>query len=289
MQLDLFEHSRQVMLRNAVIDALKRRDPDAGEKAVAALAAEYGADPLLADMEELCRRLRDSPLPDGFTLAATATLLRETEERCVPAAARVLGAAADAWLAPLWRALARVAADFPFDPQAETVHAAPLLMRAGDWQAAVASVEAIPSWRRRPAPLGWMIEARFRVDGLDAVWPMIAELAWMAPQRARLLLPQLSDSLLARQTRRFENEFDGSDAQDAYAWFPAWLLIEDGRLAVKLRPAEAGSATPPERCARLVMTLLALEREGRHAELVENRLRLRDINGALFAMYMQNR
>lgn len=171
MQLDLFEHSRPVTLRNAVIGALKRRDPDAGEKAVAALAAEYGADPLLPDMNELCRRLRDNPLPDGFTLAATVTLLREIEERCVPATRRVLGAAADAWLAPLWHALARMAADFPFDPQAETLHAAPLFMRAGDWQAAVASVEAISSWRRRHAPLGWMIEARFRVDGLDAVWP----------------------------------------------------------------------------------------------------------------------
>ena len=289
MQLDLFEHSRQVTLRNAVIDALKNRDPDAGERAVAALAAEYGADPLLPDMDELCHRLREKPLPNGFTLTATATLLREIEERCEPAARRVLGAAADAWLAPLWRALARVAADFPFDPQAETLHAAPLFMRARDWEAAVASVEVIPSWRRRPAPLGWMIEAHFRVDGLDAVWPMIAELAWMAPQRTRRLLPQLSDPLLARQTRRFENEFDGSDAQDGFAWFPAWLLIEDGRLAARLTLAEAGSATAPEKCARLVMTLLALERAGRHVELIENRRRLRDVNNALFAMYMQSR
>src|SRR5574337_1751608 len=167
MQLGLFEHSRHVILRNAVIDAVKRRDPDAGETAVAALAAEHGADPLLPDMEVLCRWLRANTLPDGLTLADTATIMREIEERCVPAARRVLGATADAWLAPLWRALARVAAEFPFDPQAETLHATPLSMRAGDWQAAVARIEAIPSWRRRPAPLGWMIEARFRVDGLD--------------------------------------------------------------------------------------------------------------------------
>jgi hypothetical protein len=37
------------------------------------------------------------------------------------------------------------------------------------------------------------------------------------------------------------------------------------------------------------MTLLALERQGRHAEVVENRRRLRDINDALFALYMQSR
>jgi len=289
MQLDIFEHSRDVMLRNAVIEALRRGDASAGEAAVVALATEYPADPLLPDMAELCRRLRASPLPDDLAPTEAATLFRETEERFEPAARRVLGAAADAWLAPLWRELARAIAGLPFDPRSETLHAARVWMRSGDWQAAVASIEAIPSWRRQPAPLSWMIEARFHVDGIAAVWPLIAELAWMAPWRVELLLPQLPAAQLARWVRRFETQFDGSDAQDGFAWFPAWLLLEDGRFAEQLKLAEKGSATPPELCARLIMTLLALERQGRHAELVENRRRLRDTSGALFALYMQNR
>lgn len=289
MQLDIFEHSRDVMLRNAVIDALKRRDAGAAEAAVAALVGEYPADPLLPDMAVLCHRLRAHPFPDDLMPAAAATILGETEERLEPATRRVLGAAADAWLAPVWRELARAIAGLPFDPRAETLHAAPLLMRGGDWQAAAASIEAIASWRRQPAPLSWMIEARLHIDGVAAVWPLIAELAWMAPRRAELLLLRLPAAQAARWARRFETEFEGSDAQDGFAWFPAWLLIEDGGFAEQFKLAEKGGATPPELCARLVMTLLALERQGRHAELVEHRRRLRDMHGALFARYMQNR
>lgn len=289
MQLGLFEHSHHVTLRNAVVEAVKRRDADGGEAAVAALGSAYPSDPLLPEMESLCRRVGASPLPDGLTPGDAAMFLQDTEARLEPAARRVLGAAAEAWLAPFWRELARAMAGLPFDPHAEILHAVPLFMRGGDWQAAIAGIEAIPSWRRQPAPLSWMTEARFRADGLEVVLPMIAELAWMAPQRARLLSFRLLDPRLERQVRRFDTEFDGSDAQDGFAWFPAWLLIEDGRFAEKLKLAEQGSATPPERCARVVMTLLALERQGRHAEVVDNRRRLRDINGALFAMYMQSR
>jgi hypothetical protein len=48
MQLDIFEHSRDAMLRNAAIDA--GRD-------AAALAAEYGGDPLLPALAQLVERL----------------------------------------------------------------------------------------------------------------------------------------------------------------------------------------------------------------------------------------
>lgn len=289
MQLDLFEHSHQVTLRNAVVEAVKRRDANCGKAAIVALAAAYASDPLLPDMETLCSRVGASPLPDGPTPTEAAMFLQDTETQLEPAATRVLGTAADVWLAPFWLELARAMAGLPFDPHAESLHAAPLFMRGGDWQAAAAGIEAIPSWRRQPAPLSWMIEARFHADGLDAVWPLIAELAWMAPQRARLLSSLLSDPQPARRVRRFDTEFDDSDVQDGFSWFPAWLLIEDGSLAARLIRAEHGSATSAERCARLVMTLLALERQGRHAEVVKNRRWLRDINGALFALYMQSR
>lgn len=289
MQFDLFEHSGQVALRNAVVAAVKRCDAAGGKAAVAALAAAYTADPLLPDMETLCQRIASAPLPSGLTSAGAAMALQDVEARLEPAARQVLGAAADAWLARFWLELAQAVADLPFDPRAERLHAAPLFMCGGGWQAAIAAVEAVPSWRRQPAPLAWMIEARCRADGPEAVWPLIAELAWMAPQRARSLLPRFSDPLLARRVNRFDAEFDGSEAEDGFVWFPAWLLTEDGGFAARLRCAEPGSDTPPERCARLVATLLALERQGRHAELVEGRGRLRATNGALFEKYMQNR
>ena len=71
MQLDIFEHSRDVVLRNAAIDALRERDTGASAQAVAALAAEYCARLLLglllferqgrhAELVEGRRRLREA-------------------------------------------------------------------------------------------------------------------------------------------------------------------------------------------------------------------------------------
>ena len=60
MQLDLFEHSRDVILRNAAIDAVRKRDAAACARAVIALYAEYGADPLLPALGVLCGRMHTS-------------------------------------------------------------------------------------------------------------------------------------------------------------------------------------------------------------------------------------
>jgi hypothetical protein len=288
-QLDLFDHSQQVVLRNAVVNAVKRRDAGSSKAAVAALAAVYADDPLLPDMETFCRHMEAGPLPSALSATDAAMFLQDAEGQLEPAARRLLGTAADAWLSPFWLDLARAMAGLSFDPRVENLHAAPLYMRGGDWQAALVAIEAIPSWRRQPASLCWMIDARFHADGLETIWPLIAELAWMAPRRANLLLLRLADPRLARLLRRFGTEFEDSDAENGFAWFPAWLLIEDGSLVDKLKLAEQGSVTLPERCARLVMTLLSLERQGRHDEIVDNRRQLRALSGALFAMYMQSR
>src|SRR5512143_2106935 len=114
MQLDIFEHSRDVMLRNAAIDALRTRDVAASTRAVAALAAEYAGDPLLPAFTLLLERLRLSIAapPDR----ASATEVLRWTENAVTAAQRVLGAAAGAWLSPLWTDLAVAIADFRFDP-----------------------------------------------------------------------------------------------------------------------------------------------------------------------------
>ena len=44
-----------------------------------------------------------------------------------------------------------------------------------------------------------------------------------------------------------------------------------------------------ERCSRIVLGLLASERQGRHAELVEGRRKLREANPLLFKRYMRDR
>lgn len=288
MQLDIFEHSRDVFLRNAAIDALRLRDGGACAQAIAALAAEYGADPLLPAFGLLCEKLR-AQVPVPLARETATALVQETAGTVTAAAHEVFGKSASAWLAPIWSGLAAAIAPYPFDPDDEDLHAAAMLLRAGRWTEAATSIESIASWRRQPAPLAWMIEARGRSADFDAVWPLLAELAWMAPRRAQALASRLELPELDRLLRGFDAEFEGEGAEDDFAWFPAWVLIADRRRAAGLRLAQDGAHTPPETCARIVLGLLALERQGRHGELVEGRRKLREAHAGLFARYMQDR
>lgn len=288
MQLDIFEHSRDVVLRNAAIDALRRRDAEACVRAIAALAADCGADPLLPALGVLCAKLQ-SPLAAPLAADAAHAILRQTEGALAAAAREVLGRAADEWLAPAWAELAAAIAGHPFAAGDESLHAAPLLLRAGHWSAAVERIESIAAWRRQPAPLGWMIEARCRSGGFEAIWPLLAELAWMAPARAQTLAPRLALAELDGLVRDFDAGFEGEGRAEDFAWFPAWALLAEDRLAPGLRLAQQGAATPAESGARIVLGLFALERQGRHAELVAARRKLRDAHPALFARYMRDR
>jgi len=74
-----------------------------------------------------------------------------------------------------------------------------------------------------PVPLGWMVQARLRLEGLDATWPLLAELAWLAPARLAEVLPSAGDPLLDKLSRQFAAEFDGRADVADLAWFPAWL------------------------------------------------------------------
>jgi len=288
MQLDIFEHSRNVVLRNAAIDALRARDTVGCAQAVAALAAEYGADPLLPAFGLLCEKL-DSPIPKPIPREAAIAILHEMDDAVASAAHAVFGKAVQAWLSPLCAELAGSIADYPFDSGYESLHAAPLLLRAGRWLDAAACIERIASWRRQPAPLAWMIKARCRIAGFDSIWPLLSELAWMAPRRAQVLASQLDLPALDQLLRDFDAEFEGDGTPDDFAWFPAWALIADSRLGEGLRLAQAGANSRSEYCARIVLGLLLFERQGRHADLVDGRRKLREVHPALFARYMQGR
>jgi len=287
MQLDIFEHSRDVVLRNAVIDAPRSRDSVASAEAIAALAAEYGGDPLLSAFNSLRERL-SLPVTAPLDHASATKILRVTEDAVV-VAQQVFGMTAEAWFSPLWVELAAAIADWPFDPRNEALHAAPLLLRAGNWIEAGARIETIPSWRRQPAPLAWRVEAAYRISGLGAAWPLLAELSWMAPERAAVLAPRLANPELNQLLHHFDAEFEGDGEPGDFAWFPAWTVIAEPRWADGLRLAQAGAGTAAERCARQVLGLLVLERQAHHADLIEGRKRLRDMNRPLFDLYMRSR
>lgn len=287
MQLDIFDHSRDVILRNAATDALRTRDAAATSLAIAKLASEYANDPLLPALEALNQRLM-LPIAASLDRESAKGILRQTED-AVAAARRVFGSKAEAWLSPLWSEIAAAVADLPFDPADESLHGAPLLLRAGLWAQASAQVERIPAWRRQPAPLSWKVDAECRIAGLDTAWPLLAELAWLAPQRAATLAPRLANPELTPLVRRFDADFEGEGAEEDFAWFPAWALISAPRLATAMRLAQHGADTPPERGAWQLLGLLSLERQGRRSDLIEGRKKLRALHPHLFDLYMRTR
>lgn len=288
MQLDIFNDSRDVMLRNDVLAALERYDPNAAQAAWHRLAAEYPADEALAALALLIEAV-PNPHAAAFTHHHDlAHARRHLEATVVPAARHLFGANAVArWVTPLWRALAARAQALSYSADHSTEHAAALWLAAQDWPAAIDAVKRIESWRRIPAPLGWMAEARCQADGLDASWGLLAELAWLATPRFDALVKRLTDPRLAKLLARFDASFEVDSA--GRAWFPAWLLTEDAKLARWLERAERSLDTEPEQAMRTMLELLRLEHLGRQHDIVERRARLRSLNKSLFDAYISTR
>ncbi len=289
MQLDIFEHSRDLMLRNDVIHALERHDAEAAHEAYDRLAQECPQDESLTAMHELLDGLASmggGPFSDHLALRQA----REAVEALQPPAERVLGShSVAAWCSPLWKDLAHRACALPFRADSAEDHSAPLWLIAGDWGGAAGAAGGIESWRRIPAPLAWMTQARLGMLGLRATWPLIAELAWLSPDRLDALLRQCQDPLLTALARRFNEQFDGEGDQGDVAWFPAWILTDRPELAEHLSAAQPSRHTAPERAMRTMVELLGLEKQGRQRDIVERRKTLRDLSPALYAAYMATR
>jgi hypothetical protein len=289
MQLDIFEHSSDVMLRNDVIHALLQRDAAAARAACDRLAQQCAAEESLGSLRALVEQLED---PDRRPFADHAALARARQavEAAMPLAERVFGPPAAAqWLAPLWEDLARRAEALPFRATSAQDHSAPQWLRAGHWNAAAQAVGTIESWRRIPAPLAWMTEARLRLLGLQATWPLIAELGWLSPGRLDGLLRRCQDPVLSMLVRRFGETFDGDGSADDAAWFAAWVLTERPDVADHVAGAQPSRHTAPEQALRTLVELLGLERQGRQRDIVERRKQLRDLHPGLYQAYMKSR
>ena len=291
MQLDLFTHSRDIMLQNDGIAALRKRDALAARQALAAFAAEYPRHEMLPPLTTLLHTLTTPVAPaERFADQPCAAAAVQTMAAVVaPAAHRVFGdKAAAAWLAPLWLSLVDAAAALPWNAASPETHTGYLRLQGGDWAGAEAAVTGIASWRRMAAPLGWMAEARFCQGGLEAAWRLLAELAWLDAGAFDALARRLDAPSLQRLLHQFDTRFD-DDTTAGRAWFPAWLLIAQPAMAAILRETQPGRRQPPEQTARLIMEILTLEKQGRHAELVAHRKRLRDAHAGLYAFYLSSR
>jgi hypothetical protein len=289
-QLDIFADSRDRVLLNTLAEALLRDEVAASRTAAAVLGSEFPDDRHLGSAALLIEALAAeatagaAPLPHAAAALAGRAAIEQTLQA---AAATLLGAeAAAGWLASRWRALARRAVALPYDADSAPAHAAGLWLQGRAWAEALVAVESIESWRRRAQPLAWMAEAVWHLRGPDRAWPLLAELAWLAPLRLPDLLARLPDRRLHKLAQGFEAAFEtGPD----WAWWPAWLLVEQPLLAAALDGALAAGETPPERGYQLMQALLRLERQGRHAERVALRQQLRGLYPELFAAYMATR
>ncbi|MEJ8816211.1 hypothetical protein WKW77_34550 [Variovorax ureilyticus] len=286
MQLDIFENGREVMLRNDAVLALERRDALAALQACDCLSQEYPDDESLPSLRVLADCIgaaevgRDQAFRDHASLSEARQMLQGPIS---DAAQRTFGKAAGAaWLAVSWQELARRAGSLAFDARKPQDHAAPMWLLAGHWEAAAQAVSTIESWRRKPVPLAWMAEARLHLLGLRACWPLLAELGWLSPALLEDVAQRSPDPLLPRLIRNFEASTGGAEIDDL-SWFPAWVLIDRPDLREHLAPAQASQHSPPEQAMRLLVELLGLERQGRHADIVARRKVLRDLQPSLYA------
>ncbi len=252
MQLDIFDDSRDVMLRNDVVSALEHYDASTSRTALSVLAGDYPDDAHLADLEVLVRTLAERqslPFPDHHAAAQTRDRLTSDVWPSLFGERR-----AAIWFGALWAELAHRAGALPFRADAADTHAAALFLLAGRWSEASDAVLRIESWRRIPAPLMWMAEARYRLgwlDGAEPVWPLLAELAWLSPERFDALLKRLDDPSLVMLCKAFDASFDGKGDLADLVWFPAWVLTEKPGLATLLRQCEPSRAGAPERALKL--------------------------------------
>ncbi len=288
MQLDLFTHSRDIMLQNDVIAALRMRDPVAGKKAFAVLEPEYPLHENLAPLTTLLNVLA-APVQRSADHGDAAEKLQFLEAVVTPAANRIFGERESGmWLAPLWRSMAEAATGLPFNAGLPNTHAAFPLLQSGDWAAAESAIAGIPSWRRIPAPLAWMAEVNFHRGGLERAWHLLMELAWIDADTFNALAHRLKSPPLHKLLRVFDGAFDDEPAP-GHAWFPAWLLVTAPAMATVLRETQTCNGKAPERTARLIAELLALEKQGRHADIVARRKTFRDLHAGLYGIYIASR
>lgn len=144
--------------------------------------------------------------------------------------------------------------------------------------------------RARTELSGPVTTAAHEVLGGAEAPPWLAR-RWLAPARALALLRTLPDRRLPRWLQGLEATLDADvdRTPQAIAWLPAWLLVEQPLLLEPLSLAQPVGDSECERGLRLMATLLRLERAGRHAERMQCRRELQQLQPQLFAAYMKTR
>jgi hypothetical protein len=289
-QLDLFAHSRTVILLNDLIDSLVEHNTARARERLQLLRAEAPGHPALDALGTLCEALEQWPAATNGA-GDTARVVEWLDSEVARAAASALGTSAPTFMRSLWRALAVSVASQSYDPSHPQSHGAYCYLRAADASAALKAVASIQGRDLDPFILQWLTLARHRTAGRHACRAPLFTLALTAPQYLSAVLTALADPSLHGDWERFWLDCAWLDPRDATAgaWFPAWYLIEHPAIRLDEPVAAADLDTSPARAFQATKLLLALEPSGYGAALISARAELRRIDARLFEHYMSRR
>ena len=287
IQLDIFDDSVETMLLNDVVRALRQLSFQGAEKAITELSIKYPGNAGISSAQALMD-IREFPGEIACHQGLDKAVGRIVE--CFqPASESLLGSDAKQWLRQhAWGKLALMVSDIPYSNAYPSAHAAAVWIRAEEWGSAIQSILSIPGWRKLPVPLHWMVIAKIRSGAINGTWPLLMELAWMAPETFAETVRSMRNQALLRLMDDFEASFEDSD-DCQLCWFPALAITASPVLMDLLRGVEPVKVTEATRAFDCVRNLLILEKQGRQSEIAKERALLRSLNGALFKRYMRSR
>jgi len=276
-QLDFFRHGRSVVLSNGLHAAVLGGDANDVETAYRKLSDYAATHRWLPHARTLIEAL-SNPLPSDEDEGLAA--LTRLEAEWAPAAQAILGEDGRGVLDRLWRAVGDAFADSPFDPERPDRHASYAYAKCADWKSVERSVRYAGNYSAHPVLLSRIAEALWRQGRWDQAAGAWFELCWSAPDRFRRMMNdgEIPDPLLRGGWDRARDQ----DIEIAPDWFPAWMLIDQPRIAA-LIPVPEASAGPQA----AFVALRALTAEDPND--VKRRRQLQTLHPGLLACFLAQR
>jgi hypothetical protein len=288
-QLDLFIDGGDALLIHEIVTGLIGRDVGRTETGLHRLGQEHARHPDLGALTVLVEALT-RPVHAAATHVALTERIELTERRLVPAARRFLGTDADAFLRPVWQALAATAADLPFDAAHPRAHRAWLCEQYGEWTGMRAAVEKEPGWADTPLLRYWMGLAQHHLGAPEVAIRLWLPLCWMDPLLFEARAATVPNSTIRAAWIAFDQAFlfeaSLADRAPVTAWFPAWLLLRHRGLSRLFGLDDVSDAGQAASVFRHLLVLLPLEQRGLTDELVRQRRALRQLDESFFRYYM---